>query len=61
MTKLSEASDNELESMWQAQYSLIVSALTQYYSTNDEELYELAGKAQKRQSEIQDEITRRSH
>lgn len=61
MTKLSEASDNELESMWQAKCSLIVSALTQYYSTNDEKLYELAQEAQKRQSEIQDEITRRSH
>lgn len=62
MTKLSEVSDNELESMWQAQCTTIQMALTEYYKPNGDEKYRVfAEEAQKKQSEIQDEITRRSH
>ena len=58
-------SDIELESIWQAQCSIIQIALMRAYSKNtdnleSDQLIESANQAQKTQSLVQNEITRRS-
>ncbi len=59
-----DKSDLELESMWQAQSNMIQTALTKAYNdetdkTESDRCIELSETAQKKQSLIQDEITRR--
>ncbi len=60
-----DKSDLELESMWQAQSNMIQTALTKAYNdetdkTESDRCMELAETAQKKQSLIQAEITRRA-
>ena len=60
-TDFKKLSDIDLEAAWQAQCTIIQTALMFYYNTSDEKLRVKAEKAQSTQSEIQKEITRRSH
>jgi len=57
--KYQNMSDGELEECWQSQCQIIKTALTCYYKNGDEKLRKMAVDAQKRQSIVQEEITRR--
>lgn len=57
---LENLSDHELEIQWQLRTSMIATALRHYYETEDETYRKLAEREQKKQTEIQEEITRRS-
>lgn len=63
--KYKEKSDGELESMWQAQCTMIQMSLTKAYDENtdkaeSERCFEMAKTAQGKQERIQEEITRRA-
>lgn len=60
-----DKSDSELESMWQAQATMIQMSLTKAYDEKTDKkesdrCFELAKTAQDKQSKVQDEITRRA-
>lgn len=57
---LQEKDSFQLEDMWQGQCMIIKMALEKYYECGDEKYRNLAESAQKKQSKIQDEITRKA-
>lgn len=55
-----QLNDIQLENVWQNQSTIIQQSVMLYYKTTDEKYKGIAERAQQKQKELQEEITRRS-